>query len=155
MILTSLLSFFGGGAFRYIFGEFVAWKNKKLEHEQELARMQFQAAEAAAQHARNLESQRLQADLQVKVITVQADAATGLIDAEAWKTVAESTTKQTGIVWVDAWNASIRPACATWAMVMMTLEAFKFVTLSEAAAAIVGGALGLYLADRQMSKRGK
>ena len=38
---------------------------------------------------------------------------------------------------------------------MLTAEAFKWITLTEATASVAFAALGLYLADRTLSKRGK
>ena len=82
-MLSAIFSFLGGSAFRMIWGEVSSWINKKLEHEQEMERLAQQEQFAAAQHARNLEAVRVQADLQVKVIEVQAQGALDQLDAHS------------------------------------------------------------------------
>jgi hypothetical protein len=154
-MITALLSFLGGNVFRMIFGEVVAWLNKKQDHSQEIERMKLQADLDAAQHARNLEAIKVQADLGVKTIQVQADAAIGELEAQGWLEAVKATTIKTGIVWVDAWNAVIRPGVATWAVVMLTLSEIGLFTMTESALAVVSAALGIYLADRSLFKRGK
>ena len=155
MILSTLFSFLGGTTFRMLWGEISAWWNKKQDHEFEIERIKIQEGIDAKQHERNLEAIRVQADLGIKTVTVQADNHIREIEAAAWATVSESTTKQTGIRWVDAWNATIRPGVATWAVVMMTLSEFTVIILSESSWSVASAALGLYLADRTLLKRGK
>lgn len=154
-MIMSLLSFFGGSVFRMIWGEVSAWLTKRQDHSQELERMRLQAELDAAQHARTLESIRVQADMGVKTIRVQADAAVGEIEAQGWLEAVKGTTKTVGIAWVDAWNAVIRPGVATWSVLMMTLGEFGAVVLSDNTLAVASAALGIYLADRNLMKRGK
>ena len=139
-----------------IFGEVIAFLNKRQDHALEIERLRVQAELDAAQHARNLEAITIQAQLGVKTIQVQADAAIGEIEAQGWLAAVNATAKTIGIAWIDGWNAIIRPAVATWAVVMMTLGELGVVTkLSENTIAVCGVALGLYLADRSLMKRGK
>lgn len=139
-----------------IFGEVISYLNKKQDHAQEVERMKLQAELDAAQHERNLAAIKQQADLQVKVIQVQADAAIGAIEATGWLEAVKATAVKTGIAWVDAWNAAIRPSVATWSMVMLSLAEIGVIhALSEQVMAICGCALGIYLADRSLAKRGK
>jgi len=154
-MFTALFSFLGGSVFRMIWGEISHWLTAKQEHSQEIERMRLQGELDAAQHARNLEAITVQAGLGVKTIQVQAEAAIGQIEAQGWLEAVKSTAVQTGIRWVDAWNATIRPGVATWAVVMMTASEFKLITLSEFAASVASAALGIYLADRNLAKRGK
>lgn len=155
-MITALLSFLGGNVFRMIFGEVINFLNKEQDHSQELERMRIQADLEAIQHSRNLESIRVQADLGVKTIQVQAEAAIGQIEAEGWLEAVKATAIKTGIAWVDAWNAVIRPGVATWAVIMLTLAEIGAIhALSENVTAICSCALGIYLADRSLFKRGK
>lgn len=155
MIISTLVSFFGGAAFRMIWGEFASWLNKKQDHDHEMARMEFQEKASAAQHERNLGAMQLQADLGVKTIQVQSEAAIDEIETDAWREVVKGTTKITGIRWVDAWNSMIRPAVATWAILMITGGEFELFTMSIFAAEVCAAALGIYLADRTLAKRNK
>lgn len=156
MILESVLSFLGGTAFRMIWGEVSSWISKKLEHSQEMERLSAQEGFNAAQHLRNLEAQRLQADLGIKVIEAQNHAALDQLDAQTFLEGVKATAVQTGVRWVDAWNAAIRPGVASWAVGMLTLESFALVTkMDDGTKAVCYAALGLYLADRTLAKRGK
>jgi len=154
-MISALISFFGGSVFRMIWGEVSHWLTARQEHAQQLDLMRLQGELDAAQHARNLEAIKVQADLGVKTIQVQAEAAVTELEAQGWEDVVKSTTQRIGIAWVDAWNATIRPGMATWAVAVITLSEFKIITLSEFAAAVASAALGIYLADRSLSKRGK
>jgi hypothetical protein len=161
-MISAILSFLGGSAFRMIWGEVSAWINKKLEHQQEMERLAQQEQFAASQHARNLESIRVQAEQQVKVIEVQAQSVMDQLDAGAFLEGVKATTTRTGVKWVDAWNQTIRPGVATWGVLMLSLEALGWLaafggdaTLSEGTQSVIYAALGLFLADRTLAKRGK
>lgn len=155
-MIAALLSFLGGNIFRMMFGEVVAFLNKRQEHTQEIDRMRLQAEIDAAQHGRNMESIRVQAELQVKTIQVQAEGAISQIEAEGWLEAVKGTTKTVGIWFIDAWNGVIRPFVATWAVVMISLHfAQNGWVLDDNGWSICGAALGIYLADRSLFKRGK
>jgi hypothetical protein len=155
-MITALLSFLGGNVFRMIFGEVVNYFNKKQDHAQEIERMHLQAELDEAQHIRTQEAIKLQADLGVKTIQVQAEAHVGEIEAQGWLAAVNATAVQTGIKWVDAWNAVIRPGVATWSVIMLTLGEIGVIAhLSDNVVAVAGCALGIYLADRSLFKRGK
>ena len=154
-MFTAVVSFLGGGVFRMIFGEIVSMLNKHQEHTQEIERIRLQGEQDAAQHARNMEAIKTQAELGVKTIQVQAEAAVNELEAQGWLAAVQGTAKLVGIAWVDGWNAVIRPGVATWAVIMMTLAEFGAFVLSENVEAVCGAALGTYLAERSLFKRGK
>jgi len=154
-MISALISFLGGSAFRMLWGEISAWLTKAQDHKHELDRMHLQAELDRSQHERNMESIRVQAELGVKTIQVQAEAAISELEAQGWLEAVKGTTKTVGIAWVDAWNAIIRPGVATWAVLMMTLGEFGIMVLSENTLTVTGAALGIYLADRNLMKRGK
>lgn len=154
-MFSALFSFFGGSVFRMIWGEISHFLTAKQEHGFELERLRLQGDLDAAQHGRNIESITVQANLGVKTIQVQAEAAIGEIEAQGWLEAVKATAIKTGVRWVDAWNAVIRPAVATWAIVLITLGEFRVIVITEFAASIAGAALGIYLADRSLGKRGK
>jgi hypothetical protein len=155
-MISALISFLGGSAFRMVFGEISAYFTKKQEHAQEIDRLKLQGELDAAQHARNLEAIRVQSDLGVKVIEVQRDADIDRIEAGAWEKVVDSTTKLTGIRIIDIWNGSIRPALATLAILFVCFEIVRHgFVLSDWNRELFAAILGIYLADRQLQKRGK
>lgn len=156
-MLSALLSFFGGTAFRMLWGEVSAYLNKKQDHQFELERMRLQEQLDAAQHERNLAAIKVQADLQVKVIEVAVKGEVDKTLADAWAAVSKSTTTLTGIWLVDLWNAIIRPAGATWALVMITLHEAGLLArpLTENTEMVAYAFIGLFVADRTLGKRGK
>lgn len=154
-MFTALISFFGGSVFRMIWGEFSSWITKRQDHAQELDLLRLQEVQAAAQHERNTASIRLQAELGVKTIQVQAESVVSEIETNAWLEAVKGTTKQVGIAWVDAWNAAIRPALATWAVAMVTGHYLLWWVLDNNGWSLAGAALGIYIADRTLFKRGK
>lgn len=155
-MFTALLSFLGGNAFRLIFGELVAYFNKKQDHALEVERLRLQGELDAAQHARNLEAIRVQSDLGVKVIQVQRDADLDRIDAGAWAQAVADVGRQTGLKLIDYWNGSVRPLLATLAILVVVAEIIRngFV-LSDWDRELVGAILGIYVADRSLARRGK
>ncbi|SDH22590.1 hypothetical protein [Propionivibrio dicarboxylicus] len=155
-MFTALLSFLGGNAFRLIFGEVAAFFSKKQEAALEIERLKLQGELDAAQHARNLEAIKVQADLGVKVIEARMDAALVEAETSAWAQAVADVGKQTGIRFLDVWNGSIRPALASMAMAIVVFQFFNSgFTLDEWTRELVGAILGIYVADRHLSKRGK
>ena len=155
-MLMTLLSFLGGNAFRMLWGEVSAMLTKRQDHAHELERLQVQAQHDAAQHARNLESIRVQAELGVQTIRVQAEGDISRAEADAWREAVASVGRQTGIGFVDAWNGSIRPLVASVCVALWVLHVWRAGwILDEQGWSILGAALGIYLADRTLTKRGK
>lgn len=155
-MIGTILSFFGGSALRVIWGEVSSWITSRQEHSHEIERMTLQGTLDGAAHARNLEAQRLQAELGVKTIRVQAEADLGRIDAGVFGQGVELTGRLTGFALVDIWNGIIRPALATECMLLWSLHLYRHNwTLDEQGWALVGAALGIFVADRSLLKRGK
>jgi len=154
--MSALISFLGGSAFRMIWGEVSSYFTRKQEHALEMERMKVQGDLEAAQHARNLESIRVQADLGVKTIQVQAEADLARTDAAAWADAVTAVGRSTGIKFLDIWNGSVRPLLATISIAVVLFEVMKngFI-LSEWDKELVSAILGIYVADRSLGKRGK
>lgn len=155
MIFSALLSFLGGSAFRMIWGELSAWLNKRQDHQYEIERLRLQADLDERAHQRRMESVRFEAEQQVKIIHVQAEAAVTQIEAEGWLEAVKATGRKVGVAWVDAWNSAIRPGLATWGVVMLTLEAFALAQITEGTASVIFAALGIFVADRTLGKKGR
>lgn len=154
-MITSILSFLGGSVFRMLWGEISHWMTAKQEHAHEIERMKVQAELDAAQYERQQGAIKLQHEIGIKVVEAQSEAAIGQIAAEGWLEAVKATARVTGIAFVDGWNAMIRPGVATWSVVMLTLGEFAVIKLSESSLAVCSAALGIYLAERNLLKRGK
>ena len=155
-MISALSSFLGGTAFRMVWGEIASYLNKKQDHAFELERLKLQNALDSAQHQRNLESLKLQSDLGVRAIDAQRDADIDRIDANAYLAAVEATKVITGVKWVDAWNASIRPAGATIGFIILigSIAQANWV-VSAAVFELVCGMIGLFFGGRIMEKQGK
>ena len=154
--MMTILSFLGGTAFRLIFGEIAAYFSKKQAHAQEVERMELQGRLDADQHARNMDAIKVQAELGIKTIQVQAEGAMNQIEADAWATAVADVGKKTGIKFLDIWNGSIRPSYATVALILwlvkVAAQGFKMDAFDAELLAVVAG---FYFADRSLGKRWK
>lgn len=153
--MSALLSFLGGSAFRMVWGEASAYMTKRQDHKYEIERADKQAGYDAAAHARNLEALRLQSDLGIKVIETQTAAHESAGDLDAWVAAVKATGTASGVAWIDGWNQSIRPAVATIAVGAMIAEIVMVGQLTDWHKEVFSAALGIYLADRSLAKRGK
>lgn len=156
MILSTIFSFLGGSVFRMLWGEISSFINKKQDHEYELDRMKLDSLIADKAHTRNIESLRLQTELGIKEIQVKGDVAISETEANAWLDTVRSTSKLIGNKFIDAWNGIIRPLVATWTILMISIDfAQRGWVLDENGWMLASAALGIYLADRTLFKRGK
>lgn len=155
-MLSVLFSFLGGSAFRAVWGEISSWLNARQDHAFEIERMRLQGDLDAAAHARNIEALRVQAELGVKTIQVQAEADVDRIGAGAWADAVAATAKTTGYRIVDIWNGVIRPFGATLCFGLIVLNFYRAGWVLDARGWELAGAfLGIYVADRTLYKRGK
>lgn len=155
---TSLFSFAGSAAFRLVFGEVMAYMNKRIDQAHELLMIDRQVEAEAARAATQRAGLELQAKLQVQVIEAKAEARAEELDGEAFLWGVKATTIKSGIKWIDGWNAAIRPWVATWAICMLTIEAFKWFGVTKLPAGtseVISAALGLFLSSRDLHRRGK
>jgi hypothetical protein len=157
--IPAIASFLGGSAFRTVWGEVSHWLTTRQEHQQELERMRLQGELDAAAHAQQLEGIQLQAQMGVKLLEAKAEEAHNQAttqDLDGWLTAVRDVGKQTGIKWVDAWNASVRPLLATLAVAWVAGEiARNGFDLSPWDRDLIGAILGVYTADRSLAHRGK
>lgn len=155
-MLSAIISFLGGSAFRMVWGEVSSFFNARQEHHFELDRMRLQGDLEGAAHARNLEAMRLQSSLGIKEVMVRAEADIAKIEAEGWSMSVREAMRPTGIWVVDLWNGSIRPLAASIAIVLWVLalnsQGWK---MGEWDKELVGVVLGFFFASRELSKRRK
>jgi hypothetical protein len=117
--------------------------------------MKLQSELDDKRHAREQEAIKTQAELNIQVVRVQGEQAIGEVEANAWLEAVKNTGKSIGVVWVDAWNAVIRPALATWATAMITAHYAGWIKMDDNGWQLAGAILGIYVADRALFKRGK
>lgn len=152
----ALFSFLGGSVFRMIWGEVANFVNKRQDHQYEIERLRLQSDLDAAQHARELEALKQQAELGIKTVEAKSEAAVAQAEADAFTEAMKDAFKATGIVWVDVWNGVIRPAGASIALALwvgkLASQGWK---MDGWDMELAGAVLGFFYADRSLGKRGK
>src|SRR3569623_1956931 len=146
-MFSGILSFLGGSAFRMIWGEVASFFEKKQDHKQEVERLKLESDIDGQRHAREMARIKMQSDLNIQEVRLKGDIDQELGAIQGFIEAQKNFGQPTGVKWVDAWNASIRPAYATVALTLWVLAAFD-VELSAAIA-------GFFFADRTVMKRGK
>jgi hypothetical protein len=154
--MSALLTFLGGSAFRMVWGEVSAFIKNRQEHAQELEMIKIQADIEAAKHERLQEALKVQHSMGIQTIQVQAEADLSRIDAEGFYKAVESSNNPSGVLWVDGWNAAIRPAAATIVILLwvLALNRAGFV-MSDFDKELVCVILGFFFANRALAFRGK
>lgn len=151
--MSAIISFLGGAAFRMIWGQFADVWTKWQDHKHEQAMLALQAELDDKRHARDCERIRLQAELGVKEVMVQADADIARIEANAFLLSSSRATEKTGIWLVDLWNGSIRPAAASIALYLwvVALNTAGWV-MTDWDRQLVGVVIGFYFASRVLTR---
>lgn len=152
-MLSAVISFLGGSAFRFLIGRATDWLEKRQEHLQEIERMREQEKLDQAASERQLAMIRLQADLKVGEVKVAGEAAVSTAEAQAFVEAMKVSNAPTGIKWIDGWNGAIRPGAATIAVFLWLLSILKAaLVLTEWDKNLVASILGYYFADRHVGK---
>lgn len=148
-MITALMTFLGGATVRLFIGHLFDFITKWQDQKNELARLTLQGQLDAAQHTRNLEAIKVQADLGVKVIEAQTEAQVTQAEADAFIEAVRATGQRTGIMWVDLWNGIVRPLLASMCIVLWVAKIVGagFV-LDEWDRELMGMALGVFVGGR-------
>ena len=156
-MFTSLFTFLGSTAFRWLLGEVIAvWKAKK-EHEQELAMLRLQHEQDRDRHQWQQDAIKAQADAGVRVVEAQSTAAQESFAAQSFNTAMEGlNAAMVREDWVGKWNAAIRPALATVGIAALVGSSLwpAQVTISAMFAEIIAAVLGLFCGGR-ISRTGR
>ncbi len=154
--MSALISFLGGSAFRMLFGEISSYLNKKQDHQHELEMRKAQADLDEKRHQQTLALQKQIADLGIKTIEAKAEAIENEKELDAFAERVRNVEAKTGIKWLDAWRGMIQPLLASVAIFLWVLalseQGFKMTDWDRE---IVGAILGVYLANRHLTARGK
>ena len=153
--MSAILSFLGGSVFRMMWGEVASYVTKNQEHNHEKELMLLQQEADSATHSRNLEALKVQNELGIKKVYTEHQAAIETGELDAWIEASKATSGKSGIAWIDGWNQSIRPGIATIAVLSMLIEIALLGHLTDWHREVFSAALGLFLADRSLTKRGK
>lgn len=155
-MFSALFSFLGGSVFRMVWGEVSTWITAKQDHAHEIEKMKLQGDIDAKIHAQNMEEIRVQSELGIKEVQVRSVAELANLDADGFYSAIKAAEAPSGIQWVDGWNKSIRPLCATICIGLWVLGVWHNNLLIAAFdMELICTVLGFYFADRTLGKRGK
>lgn len=150
-MFSGLLSFLGGTAFRWILGEFFGFLKARDEHKAELERTRLQIELERERASLQRAAAQQAADLGVKVIEAQseaaAEAAAALAHLRAIEGVNEASKRPD---WIGAFNAFIRPELAQVAILLLVADAIwpDAVTLTPLMLELFCAVLGVFVGER-------
>jgi hypothetical protein len=157
--MLTLLSMLGGGLFRLIpfVVDFFKAKND-AEHEYRMTELQLKIDQARATQ-------------QIDLAHAQAEIAANAGEMQAWADAIKGQSTPSGVSWIDALSASVRPVLTYWwclvlytaakAIVIvvaiqgnMPLAAFAALLVTEFDTAIIGSVFSFWFVDRALRKMG-
>ena len=158
--MFELLGLLGGGVFRLIPFVVDFFKQKSDQsHELEMTKLQLQIDQARATQ-------------QIDLANAQATIAQNTADMQAMVTALQAQAAPSGIAWVDALSASVRPILTYWwclglytchkALVMYIAWSEKLglaqmapILLTDFDKSVIGSIFGFWFVDRSLRKMGK
>lgn len=163
--MSAFLSFLGGTAFRWLFGELIGFFKARQEHAQEMERMRLSFDQDAARHQWQQQAIAAHAAAGVQVIEAQAQASAGAAADAAFLAAVQGVGAlgaEAGAVavrggfagWLAgvavALNAFIRPELAQVSILLLVGAALwpQQVVLTGLVGEVVCGALGLFIGER-------
>lgn len=149
--MSGLLSFLGGTAFRWLFGELIGFFKARQEHQQEIERMRLSLEQDAQRHQWQQEAIAAHAAAGVKVIEAQAQAAAGAAADAAFLAAVQGVGQASMRAdWIGAWNAAIRPALATVGILLLVGQSLApaHVVLSALVLELICAVLGVFVGER-------
>lgn len=153
--MGGLISFLSGSIFRTVWGEISSFVTKNQDHKQSIELLNIEAKLGANKHAQDIELIATKQSLGISNTQNQVEVITGSSSADAWVEAGKGINTRTGVEWVDGWNQAIRPGVATIAVFSMIAEIIMLGHLTDWHREVFSAALGIYLADRTLTKRGK
>ncbi len=116
--------------------------------------MKLQNDLEGARADRDLVRLKLQSELGVKEVQIAGDLAIQKSEADAFLEAMKNSLKPTGIFFIDLWNGIIRPAAASFVLLLWFSKVLgQGFVMDEWDMDISGVVLGFYFADRSLKTR--
>lgn len=148
-MFSGLISFLGGTAFRWLFGEALEFLKRRQETAAEIQMLRLQHDLERERHQWQQQAIQAHAEMGIKVIEAQADAAERTGAAEAFLAAVQGINQASQRAdWIGAWNAAIRPLLATVAIAALLGESLGLMTLSALFAEVSCAVLGVFVGER-------
>jgi hypothetical protein len=149
--MGGLLSFLASTAFRWLFGSLLEAWTKGQDHRHEVELLGLQLQQDAQRHQWQQEAIQAQAAAGVRVIEAQSvQAREQAADAAFLAAVSGVNAASERAGWVGGWNAAIRPALATVAILLIAGSAIApdRVVLTGVVLEVVCAVLGVFIGGR-------
>lgn len=150
-MISGVISFLGGTAFRWLLGEVLGFFKARQEHQAEIERLRLQHEQARDRQVWQREAVKAAADAGIKVIEAQSEAAREAAANAAHLAAVEGVNQASQRAdWIGAWNASIRPALATVSILLLVGQALwpASVVLSALVLDLICAVLGVFVGER-------
>jgi len=105
--MIELFGMIFGGVFRLL-PELMKWMDKKDERRHELALLE-----------KNMEADRLRAEMHIRQIEAEADVILGKAEIDAIIAATKAQGQRSGVRWIDGLNSLLRPVIAFWWVIVL------------------------------------
>ena len=146
-----ILSFLGGTAFRWLFGEIIGFVKEREERKREIELLALQHAQEKDRHQWQQEAIKAQADAGVRVIEARRVADESAAADDAFLKAIEGVNRASDRAdWIGAWNAAVRPFLATVGILLLVANAIapSVVVLSALVMEVICAVLGVFVGER-------
>ena len=148
--MTALISFLGSAGLRWLLGELLGIFRAREDRRAEIDMLRLQADLERERAERQRLAVADAAAAGVKLIEAQREASAGDFADRMMLAGVEAVGRPSGVPWVDALNASVRPVMAYVALLLLAGHAVapEHIILTGMVGEVVGGVLGLFVGGR-------
>lgn len=152
--MIEILTLLGGAGFRVMFGGILDYFNKRQDHKYELERMEKQAEIEVRMAEIRAQAASAEADARLKQIGAEWGGKVELQDAASFGAAFEAASKPTGMKIPDFLNAMVRPTItlALLAFYIYVRAGAEEVKWEEADTVLFYSVVGFWFADRSLRK---
>ena len=154
--MTALFSFLGSASLRWLVGELLGIFKAREDRRAEIEMIKLQADLAREQAERQRQAVAEAALAGVKLVEAQREASAGDFADRMTLEALQQIGRPSGVPWVDALNASVRPVLAYVSLLLLAGSAIaqEHVVITGMVGEVACGALGLYVGGRVHLKGG-
>ena len=154
--MTALISFLGSASLRWLLGELLGIFKAREERRAEIDMLRLQADLERERAERQRLAVQDAAAAGVKLVEAQREANAGDFADRMTLEALQQIGRPSGVAWVDALNASVRPVLAYVSLLLLAGSAIapEHVVITGMVGEVACGALGLYVGGRVHLKGG-
>ena len=154
--MTALISFLGSASLRWLLGELLGIFKAREDRRAEIDMLRLQADLERERAERQRLAVADAAAAGVKLVEAQREASAGDFADRMTLEALQQIGRPSGVAWVDALNASVRPVLAYVSLLLLAGSAVapEHVVITGMVGEVACGALGLYVGGRVHLKGG-